>query len=179
VTPGPPPSTDRIVFRRWREDDLDLADALWGDPDVMRWIGGPLDRAGVAARLAHEVACERDLGVQYWPILRVEDGQHVGCCGLTPKDPAAGVLELGFHLRPEHQGRGLATEAARAAIAHAFGPVAAAALFAGHHPENAASARLLAKLGFRFTHRERYPRTGLLHPSYRLEPAGRRPGRDE
>jgi len=41
-------------------------------------------------------------------------------------------------------------------------------LFAGHHPENHASRRILSKLGFRLTHEEFYPPTGLLHPSYLL-----------
>jgi [ribosomal protein S5]-alanine N-acetyltransferase len=39
-------------------------------------------------------------------------------------------------------------------------------LFAGHHRENAAARRLLEKLGFRFSHEEFDPPTGLLHPSY-------------
>jgi RimJ/RimL family protein N-acetyltransferase len=77
-------------------------------------------------------------------------------------------LELGFHLRPEHWGKGLATEAARAAIAFAFDRLRSEELFAGHHPANAASARTLRKLGFRYSHDELYPPTGLRHPSYVL-----------
>jgi RimJ/RimL family protein N-acetyltransferase len=54
-------------------------------------------------------------------------------------------------------------------ISYAFETIGAKALFAGHHPENAASRRVLAKLGFRHTHDELYAPTGLLHPSYLLE----------
>jgi ribosomal-protein-alanine N-acetyltransferase len=53
-------------------------------------------------------------------------------------------------------------------IAFAFETLGLKALFAGHHPENAASERLLRKLGFRFTHQEIYPPTGLLEPAYLL-----------
>lgn len=46
--------------------------------------------------------------------------------------------------------------------------IAASALFAGHHPENAPSRHILEKIGFRFTREELYPPTGLNHPSYLL-----------
>ena len=59
---------------------------------------------------------------------------------------------------------------------HAFGSLRVKGLFAGHHPANEASQRVLAKLGFRYTHDEFYQPTGLEHPSYFLsdeEYAGR------
>ncbi len=100
-----PAPTDRLVFRAWREDDLPLARALFGDPRVTAKVGGPFDDAYVQARLAGELAMQREHGFQYWPIF-LADGTHVGCCGL--------------------------------------------------------------KLGFRYTHHELYPPTGLEHPCYRL-----------
>ena len=63
---------------------------------------------------------------------------------------------------------GLAVEAARAVIEYALTTLGAAGLFAGHHPANEASRRVLIKLGFHYTHDEFYPPTGLNHPSYRL-----------
>jgi RimJ/RimL family protein N-acetyltransferase len=87
--------------------------------------------------------------------------------GLRPREPA--ILELGFHLRPEHRGQGLAHEAAVATIAYAFARADVAALFAGHHPDNAASQRLLARLGFRFRGEVFFPPTGLMHRGYLLE----------
>ena len=95
----------------------------------------------------------------------------MGCAGLRPRPDA--LLELGVHLCADAQGRGLATEAARAVIAFAFSVLGAPALFAGHHPANQASAHLLRKLGFVQTHTELYPPTGLLHPSYRLSAPNR------
>ena len=78
------------------------------------------------------------------------------------------IFELGFHVCADHWGKGIATEAARAVIAFAFDELQASALFAGHHPENVASRRTLERLGFRHTHDELYPPTGLQHPSYLL-----------
>ena len=53
-------------------------------------------------------------------------------------------------------------------IDHAFGPLAAEALFAGHHPANHGSRAVRAKLGFTYAFDELYPPTGLLHPGYLL-----------
>jgi RimJ/RimL family protein N-acetyltransferase len=178
--------TPRLLFRHWTESDLELALTLWGDPVVTEWIGGPFSAAAVRERLDREIATQRIYGVQYWPIFRRADGPprdlpgdgahpdgiHLGCCGIRPYHPEAGIYELGFHLRAEHWGQGYATEAARAVIAYAFDTLRASALFAGHHPLNTASRTLLTRLGFRYTHDEFYPPTGLDHPSYRIRDSG-------
>lgn len=164
-------ATPRLVFRTWRSDDIELAVGLWGDPDVARMIhaGGPPSHVDIAARLAREIATQVEHGIQYWPIFLRETGEHVGCCGLRPYRPAERIHELGVHLRPAFWRRGLAVEAAQAAITYTFERLDARALFAGHNPANTASRGMLAKLGFRYTHDELYPPTGLMHPSYLLE----------
>lgn len=163
-----PPSTGRLVFRTWLARDWPLALALWGDARVSALIGGPFNESQVRERLQTEIARQRQYGVQYWPIFFKDGGEHLGCCGLKPYDLSAGIFELGFQLHAGQWGKGVATEAARAVIDHAFGPLGAAALFAGHHPQNFGSRRVLEKLGFRYTHDELYPPTGLQHRSYRL-----------
>jgi hypothetical protein len=65
-------------------------------------------------------------------------------------------------------GQGFAREASEAIIPYAFGRLGAAAIFAGHHPQNAASGRLLVKLGFTYQGDKLYIPTGLMHPTYLL-----------
>jgi len=163
-----PSPTARLSFRTWREADFPLAVALWGDPRVTAFIGGPFSEEEIRQRLEREMALQHDHGLQYWPIFLLEGLAHVGCCGLRPYRPEQGVLEIGFHLRAEHWGKGLAVEAAHAVMAHAFGALGAKALFAGHHPDNHASRRAVGRLGLRYTHDELYPPTGQQHPSYLL-----------
>jgi RimJ/RimL family protein N-acetyltransferase len=161
-------TTARLGFGRWEPGDVALALGLWGDADVTRFIGGPLSGDAVERRLQAEIAMLRDYGVQYWPIFLAAGGTHAGCAGLRPYRPEDRVYELGFHLRRAFWGQGFATEAAEAVVAYAFATVGAQALFAGHHPDNAVSRRVLEKIGFCFTHDEFYPPTGLRHPSYLL-----------
>ena len=167
-----PAPTARLTFRRWSEDDLPLARILFGDPRVTSFVGGPFDDAAVTARLAAELANQRDHGVSYWPFL-LYGSREIGCCGLRPR--AAGsasrsdrVYELGFYLLPPYWGQGFAAEAGESVIAYAFDVLDASALFAGHHPENHGSQRALEKIGFRYTHDELYPPTGREHRCYEL-----------
>jgi RimJ/RimL family protein N-acetyltransferase len=162
--------TARLGFRRWREDDLAIALALWGDINVTRFIDarGKLSRSQVQQCLEAEIVGQRDHGLQYWPVFLLESNDHVGCCGLRPYDLDRRIYEIGFHIRSEYWRRGFAQEAAMAVIIFAFQKLDAAGLFAGHNPQNEASRLLLVKLGFRYTHDEYYPATGLDHPSYLL-----------
>jgi len=160
--------TERIGFRTWSRSDLPLANDLWGDVDVGSYIGGPLSPEQVRERLAREIECMQLHKVQYWPIFLLNGDVHVGCCGLRPHDLGRLVYELGFHIRKQFWGQGIATEAARGVCRWASENLHTAGLFAGHHPQNRASKAVLQKLGFVFTHEEPYGPTGLLHPSYFL-----------
>ncbi len=160
----------RLRFRPWSLHDLDDALALWGDARVMTYLSrsGALSRAEAMARIEHEVATQERYGYQYWQ-LRTREGEFVGCCGLTAgDDDGRAVVVMGYHLVPSSWGRGYATEATRAVVDHAFATLRLPDLFAGHHPDNAASQRVLGKLGFTLLGHRLYAPTGLQHPWYRL-----------
>ncbi|CAH1203679.1 MULTISPECIES: GNAT family N-acetyltransferase [unclassified Paenibacillus] len=162
--------TERLAFSTWTREDYALAASLWEDPEVGKWISskGYLSEDEVEARLEQEVKREQELGIQYWPIFEKESGQFVGCCGLRPYKDRERVFELGFHLTRDQWGKGYATEAARAVIDYAFTQKGAEALFAGHHPANDGSGKVLRKLGFTYQGEEFYEPTGKMHPSYIL-----------
>lgn len=162
--------TERIGFSQWLAQDAELAELLWGNPQVTRYIcaSGVFSPGDISARLALEIANGAQFGVQYWPIFSLDSGDLIGCCGLRPH--GEGEYEIGFHLRPEFWGKGYASETAGAVIRYAFDVLRAERLFAGHNPRNAASRRVLLKLGFCYTGNEFYAPTGLYHPSYCLAP---------
>lgn len=160
--------TARLGFRTWEEEDLPLALSLWGDPAVSRFITKDgFSEEEIRGRLGRLIAEQAARHTQYWPIFQLSDDAHVGCCGLRTR-PGETIPEFGVHLRPQYWGQRFALEAGRAAIAHGFHVLRYRAIFAGHHPENAVSAEMLKRLGFRPTHLELYPPTGLLHPCYLL-----------
>jgi ribosomal-protein-alanine N-acetyltransferase len=163
-------STERLVARSWRIDDLPFAMRLWGDPAVTALIDsrGQLTAQQVEEKLCGEIDRERLHGVQYWALFNRIGGDFVGCCGLrpwiyTPGDPN---FELGFHIVKSGWGKGFATEAALGALGYGWVKMRLSKVYAGHHPANRASRGILAKLGFRFLENVFYEPTGLMHPSY-------------
>jgi [ribosomal protein S5]-alanine N-acetyltransferase len=160
-------TTPRIGFRCWESGDAALAIRLWSHPQVVRLVADldPTEQTALA-RLAQETRNLATHGIQYWPIFLRVSGEHLGCCGLRPFQE--NVFEIGAHLFPPFWGQGFALEALQAVIAHAFGTLKVRGLFARHHPHNHGSRRLLEKLGFRYTHDDFMPQTGLNHQSYLL-----------
>lgn len=161
--------TNRIGFSAWQHDDSKLAELLWGDPDVTRFIcaKGHFSIDDIAKRLEKEIQNDSEYGVQYWPIFELFSNELIGCCGLRPH--GENEYEIGFHLRPFFWGQGYAIEAARAVIDYAFTVLQAEGLFAGHNSQNTASKKVLTRLGFCYVGDEFYEPTGLYHPSYELK----------
>ena len=161
--------TERIGFSKWSVEDIALAKSLWGEKAVTRLIcaGGKFTEHEILQRLGREIENGRKFGVQYWPVFCLKSGELIGCCGLRPYGGEKDCYELGYHLREKFWRKGLATEAAQAAVEYAAVVLKAESLLAGHHPENAASKKVLEKLGFRYEGNQYYAPTGLYHPFYR------------
>lgn len=160
--------TSRIGYRPWTVDDFILAKRLWGNPQVTQHISSKneLSDEEILNKLNIEIENLKKFGVQYWPIYSKDDGEFLGVCGLRPYKLFDGVFEMGVHLLPEYWNNGIGYEASKAMISYTFNTLNISSIFAGHNPQNQVSAILLKKLGFRFTHYEFYPPTGLNHPSY-------------
>lgn len=169
--------TDRLEFATWTEEDRPLASALWGDPEVMKWMSnkGFLNEDEIEARLTQEMKRQQEENMQYWPMFDKETGVLVGCCGLQPNSSDEYVYELGVHLTRDHWGQGYATEAAQAVIRYAFEELGAKGLVAEHHPENQVCKEMLLKLGFTYDRDELVEQTGKMHPIYLLQRPSQKP----
>jgi RimJ/RimL family protein N-acetyltransferase len=167
-------NSERIAFSTWAVADLPLAISLWGDAAVTQFHGGAWSLHEIEDRLALEIATQRKWQLQYWPLFLRETGEYIGCCGLHPRDPGNRILELGCHLRRAFWSQSLGREAARAALDHGFQTHQATAIFASHHPSNAASRAFLQHLGFTHTHDEYYSPSQMIEPCYLLQEPVRR-----
>ncbi|MED4219626.1 GNAT family N-acetyltransferase [Priestia megaterium] len=154
----------------WNSDDIKYANSLWGDKNVTKFIvaNGKMSVNQIQDRLNKEIEMYLQGNIQYWPVFLLQTNEHVGCCGVRPYNTQDKIFEFGIHLKPLYWGQGIAQEASQAVIGYSFNTLGANSLFAGHNPKNKDSARLLKKLGFKYTHDEFYKPTGLHHPSYLL-----------
>ena len=150
-----PPPTSRLRFREMTEADLDAMAGLLGDPAVMRYYPQPRTREEAGEWIAWNRRNYAEHGYGLW-IVETHDGGFVGDCGLTWQPVGERqVLEVGYHVVPAHQGRGYATEAARACLALATGEIGEEHVVAIVHPDNLASRRVAENIGMREEQRAR------------------------
>jgi RimJ/RimL family protein N-acetyltransferase len=144
------PETERLVLRPWRDADAGAFASLCADPRVMRWVGrgGPLVRRDADASLAAIRDHWTRRGFGLWAAEeKAAPREFAGCVGLNTLPHGPRDVEIAWRLRGEAWGRGLATEGARFAATHAFAELGLPRIVALVHPGNAASLRVIEKLG--------------------------------
>jgi len=85
-------------------------------------------------------------GQGVWAAIERGEGRLAGMLMLKPLDEGPEV-EVGYHLARWAWGRGFATEGARAVLRHGFTEAGLDRIVAVVHPENAASLRVIGRLG--------------------------------
>jgi len=123
--------TPRLLLRHWEESDLPAFYDLYSRDDVMRWLG-PHPRRTLATldeareRLARWRARPPDPPLGLWAVVPLAPGAPspppagtVLLMPLSDADGPTGLIEVGWHLHPRHQGQGFATESAGALLAAA------------------------------------------------------------
>ena len=160
-------TTARLELRPPAEDDLPWVLQHMNTPGVMRHLGGVRSATRVAAELEDSVAAFAKAGYGRWTVWLRDDDRRIGRTGLfvvaTDAAPATlrGQVEIGWTLAEDCWGQGFATEAARAVIDYGFGTLGHSAIHAQTSDSNAASTRMMTRLGF-----VRLPEWGYIDPDY-------------
>jgi RimJ/RimL family protein N-acetyltransferase len=149
----PPPelATARLRLRPRTLADLEANLAMDLDPAVQRYIfiHGPPDPEAQRQALRQRIQSGWPPQGCIWVVEWRDRPGFLGWCGVIPLEDS-GLIELGYRYIRAAWGRGIATEAARAVVDHAFRALGIDPLVAVAHPENRASRRVLEKLGFRY-----------------------------
>jgi ribosomal-protein-alanine N-acetyltransferase len=172
-SPGKPIriETARLIIRPFGSDDVDQMHSLWTDPDVRRFLW---DDVKITREQAEEVVTQsiemfESRGIGFWVVCLLEpdngeQGGTQGSAAISSPEPAIGFcglrpfgeppeIEILYGLRPEYWGRGLATEAAHAILDYGFKALGLARIYAGADPPNAASFRVMERIGMKFARR--------------------------
>jgi RimJ/RimL family protein N-acetyltransferase len=143
--------TERLILDEWQPSDWTVLRPVATDPEVMRYITGgvPWTDEEIQSFVNRQIKLYGDRGYCRWKLLEKTTGAFAGFCGVgfwrTELDP-----EIGWWLARAVWGRGLATEAARAALRDAFERVRLERIVSIAMPGNTASTRIMQKLGLKF-----------------------------
>jgi RimJ/RimL family protein N-acetyltransferase len=144
--------TERLNLREMNEGDAAFMLELLNDPDFVRNVA---DRGVRTVEDARRFISERLVesyrrnGFGFWVVEPKDSKAPAGICGLVKRDALPGV-DVGYAFLPPFRSKGYAYESAAAVLRHARDVVGLKRLLAIVNPDNAASIRLLEKLGMRF-----------------------------
>ena len=146
--------TARLTLRDLRPDDEDAFLAIWADPDVWSALrpGTPFDPEHGVRRFQHHKQHWKQHWFGLWLICDRDTGDTAGWVGPSHPDyvpQLADEIEIAWSLRRPFWGRGLATEAARAAVSKALAHLHPERLISLIDPENWRSVAVAKRLGMR------------------------------
>lgn len=148
-------TTDRLCLRPLRLEDLDALHALWTDAGVRRFLFDDqvISREQAESEIKQSIERFETDGCGLWGATLREETELIGFCGYRPfHDPPQLQLLYGFY--PSQWSKGLATEAARAMLRFGFERLGLESVIASADAPNAASLRVMEKLGMTFDRRE-------------------------
>jgi RimJ/RimL family protein N-acetyltransferase len=142
--------TERLVLRRWREEDLETFAALQSDPQVRRFFLRRLPREeAIRDGRRHAEGFDRN-GFDLWVLELAGEAPFIGIAGVRRIGrpmPFTPLTDVGWMLFPSFWGQGFAAEAARAALRDAFERTDLESVVAYTTHLNRPSQRVMMKLG--------------------------------
>ncbi|WP_269930008.1 GNAT family N-acetyltransferase [Aminobacter sp. HY435] len=142
-----PPETARLILRELRMSDTADLLAVFSDPYAQRFYPEMTSEAAAAEWVERNLKRYRQAGFGLWAMIDRASGALIGDCGPTWQDAGGQrVLEIGYHVAPAWRGRGLALEAARAAMAYGFATTEEPEIGSIVAPDNVASASVARRL---------------------------------
>ncbi|HUA61112.1 MAG TPA: GNAT family N-acetyltransferase, partial [Verrucomicrobiae bacterium] len=143
--------TERLILTTWNPEDLEAFRPIATDPEVMRYISGGASWPEERIRLfvQRQIEIYRAYGHCRWKLIDKASGEMAGFCG-PGWYKANRYPEIGWWLARRFWGRGLASEAAVAALRDAFERVGLERVISVAMVENRASQRIMEKVGLEF-----------------------------
>jgi RimJ/RimL family protein N-acetyltransferase len=145
-------NTERCRLQLLRPQDAEPLQRLYGDPEAMRYVGAdgsvrtPEQTAvGVGRLIDHQQAH----GFSLWAVADRDTGEVIGVAGRGRGEMARPQVGGVYEQVRDAGGRGVATEVGHACLDVAFGPLGLERVVALSYPENAASVRVMQKIGMR------------------------------
>jgi RimJ/RimL family protein N-acetyltransferase len=142
-------TTPRLLLREYREADFDAFDETMRDPAATKFLTGVPDRRSAWRSFTSGAGQWVVHGAGWWPVELRETGEVAGWVGAFFRETSP-HLELGWVVRPKLWRRGVATEAAKAALAHGIAKHDPRRIVAHISKGNVGSVKVSESLGMRY-----------------------------
>ena len=143
--------TQHLLFRPLTLSDLDDLAALYANPEVMRFLGGPRSKDEVQHILNRYIREYELYGHSFFATIQKSDQRFIGQCGLL-KQEVEGLpdVELAYVLAPEYWRRGLALEGTQALKDYGLQQLGFPRVISLIPPDNVASIHIAEKIGMQY-----------------------------
>ncbi|MEO0408027.1 MAG: GNAT family N-acetyltransferase [Cyanobacteria bacterium P01_A01_bin.135] len=142
------PQTERLVLRQMSLADTNELLAVFSDEETMQFYPAPFDRQMTQAWIERNRRRYIQDGFGLWALILKQTGDVIGDCGLVCQAvEGKEAVEIGYHIRRDLWGQGLAGEAAQACRDYGFNQLDLNHLVSLIHPNNTASRRVAEKIG--------------------------------
>lgn len=144
--------TERLVLRNIENQDFELVHKLHSDPIVNSFVGrdNSSDLAKAKAYITRIDNMVKNNECVYWVITMKGNNDLIGSVCLWNFDINNDIVEIGYEMLPEFQGKGIMSEALKEVIRYAFDAINAKIITAFPSSENIKSVSILKKLNFEF-----------------------------
>ncbi|MBW4662388.1 MAG: GNAT family N-acetyltransferase [Drouetiella hepatica Uher 2000/2452] len=140
--------TKRLILREMAFYDVDDLFEVLSDPEAMQFYPQPFDRQMTQTWIERNVQRYTQHGFGLWALILKQTGKLIGDCGLIMQEvDGVDEIEIGYHIRCDLWGKGLATEAAQACRDYGFSQLGFDKLISLINPANIASRRVAEKNG--------------------------------
>ena len=139
--------TERLRFRRYRATDRDLLRPVFADPDAARFYPAMNSDEAIDRWICWNLENYETYGHGLWALELLDSGVFIGDTGITFQTVEdQRVLEIGWHIHPNHRARGYATEAGKASLRYGFDILQAKMLCSIVDPANTASITVASRV---------------------------------
>ena len=144
--------TQRLILRKFQQEDIQKLASILANPKVMKFSPtGILSVAQTQAKVDSFISSYEKYGFGKWAVILKESNELIGYCGIAvEKIDHKNEREIGYRFESKFWGKSLATEAANAALHYGFEKFKFPYILGIVERSNAASARVLEKLGMKY-----------------------------
>ncbi len=143
--------TKRLALRELEETDLDALSAIYADAEVMKYIGKGIISSREQTKRSIELCrqFQEKNGFSAWAVIDRLRDKLIGTCGFA-KLPDDQGIEIAYLLAKDSWGKGIASEISIAVLDYGFEVLKLEKIIALVYPQNAASIRVIEKMGMKF-----------------------------